>query len=227
MQSKPLLSVSGVDVWFDSLLSNEADLHHYWQLLSCEEQAKAGRFMQERHRRRYVVCHGKMRLKLGAYLNVAPASIGFARNAFGKPAVLDASGRQPTLAFNLSHSADWMVLAVGQRPLGIDLEVWDERHNLTTLAESVLAPEEKIYWHGLPAAERTPAFYRFWTRKESLVKAVGVGIGVGVAGIVTSTSGQPCFRALPAACQSDANWQLTDLALAPAMSAALTVQAGD
>jgi len=223
MHRKPSLQLAGVDVWFEDLASSDTDYQNYWRLLSAEENSIARRFVRDLHRQRYVVCHGKLRVLLSGYLNIPPEQIRFARQAYGKPYLVDANGQPVTLQFNLSHSAGWMLLAVGRVPLGIDIEVWDERHDLTSLAEEILAPEEKRYWQSMPTHEQTPAFYRFWTRKESLVKAVGCGIGAGVRDIVTSTAGEPEFLALPDACQPTRDWRLIDLEMADGMSAALTL----
>lgn len=223
MHAKPFLQVEGVDVWFEDLAASDADYQRYWRLLSAEENSIARRFVRDLHRRRYVVCHGKLRVLLSGYLNIPPEHIRFARQAYGKPYLVDVNGQPAALQFNLSHSADWMLLATGRMPLGIDIEAWDQRHDLASLVEEILAPEEKHYWQALSAHEQVSAFYRFWTRKESLVKAVGSGIGVGVSGILTSVSGEPEFLALPDACLPTRDWRLLDLQLAPGMSAALTL----
>lgn len=223
MLAKPFLHVAGADIWFETLLADDADYRNYWQLLSADELATARRFVRDIHRLRYAVCHGKLRVLLSRYLNVAPESLRFARHAYGKPYLVDANGQPEALQFNLSHSADWMLLGVGSTPLGIDIEVWDQRHDLASLAEEILAPEEKCYWQTLSVSEQVPAFYRFWTRKESLVKAVGCGIGVGVGDIVTSWFGEPKFLFLPDACRPSRDWRLIDLELEPGMSAALTL----
>lgn len=222
IKHRPFLTFNGVDVWFETLAAGDVEYQNYRQLLSAEEQLIAQHFVRDLHRDRYVVCHGKLRLLLSNYLNIAPDSICFARQAFGKPYIVDASGQPDPLQFNLSHSNSLMLLAVGRVPLGIDLEVWDDRHDLASLADECLAPAEKGYWQALPADEQVPAFYRFWTRKESLVKAVGAGIGIGIAGVVTSTVGAPGFTALPDECRAIGDWRLVDLELGPGISGALT-----
>ncbi|MCD2453703.1 4'-phosphopantetheinyl transferase superfamily protein [Methylicorpusculum oleiharenae] len=223
MHAKPFLQVAGVDVWFEDLVASDADYQRYWRLLSAEENSIARRFVRDLDRQRYVVCHAKLRLLLSNYLNIAPECLCFARHAFGKPYLVDASGQSEVLQFNLSHSSDWMLLGVGKTPLGIDIEAWDGRHDLASLVDEILAPEEKRYWQSLSTHEQVPAFYRFWTRKESLVKAVGCGIGAGIRAIVTSTSGDPGFRTLPDSYLSSREWCIIDLDLVPGMSAALTI----
>jgi 4'-phosphopantetheinyl transferase len=223
MQTNPFFSVSGTDVWFETLITDDADYQLYWQFLSIEEISIAKRFVQDHHRKRYVVSHGKLRVLLSRYLNISPENLRFARHKLGKPYLLDAGDQPNGLQFNLSHSSDSMLVGVGGMPLGIDIEVWDQRHDLVCLAEEILAPRERSYWDTLPSDQQVAAFYRYWTRKESLVKAVGCGIGVGLNRIVTSITGEKAFLALPEACQNTTDWRVFDLELMDGVSAALTL----
>jgi 4'-phosphopantetheinyl transferase len=223
VERKPFSTCEDVDVWYETLQAGEAEYRQYWGWLSEQERKTAQRFVRELHRRRYVVCHGKVRLLLSRYLENAPEAIRFGRQALGKPYLLDNNGEPQTLRFNLSHSGERMLLAVGCRELGVDVEVWDPRHDPESLAGEILAPEELAHWQRLPPARRREAFYRFWTRKESLVKAVGVGIGVGVAGVITTTVGAAGFLALPESCGLVSDWHLLDLEMESEVSGALTI----
>ena len=78
-------------------------------------------------------------------------------------------------AFNISHSGNRVVCLLGDRdPLGIDIE------SLSPLSfedfQPQFTPDE---WS---AIQRHPtplnAFYRFWTAKESILKADGRGLGI-------------------------------------------------
>ncbi|EIC30038.1 MULTISPECIES: 4'-phosphopantetheinyl transferase family protein [Methylomicrobium] len=226
VERKPFSTFEDVDVWYETLQAGEAEYRQYGRWLSEQERQTAQRFVRELHRRRYVVCHGKVRLLLSRYLENSPEVIRFGRQALGKPYLLDNNGEPQTLRFNLSHSGERMVLAVGRRELGVDVEVWDPRHDPESLAGEILAPEELAHWQRLPPDRRREAFYRFWTRKESLVKAVGAGIGMGVAGVITTTVGAAGFLALPEPCGLASDWHLLDLEPDSEMSGALTIACG-
>lgn len=219
---KPFLTVDETDVWFESLQAEEAEYRQYWSWLSEPERQAAQRFVRELHRRRYAVCHGKVRLLLSHYLGIAPQAVCFGRQTLGKPFLLDASGGPHALRFNLSHSGDWMLLAAGPRELGVDIEVWDPCHDPESLAGEILAPNELEYWLILSPAERAAAFYRFWTRKESLAKAVGSGIGIGVASIETTTGSLAKFLGLPKDCGKPSDWHLIDLDFGAGISGAMS-----
>jgi len=111
--AKPYLTLEDPHVWFEPLQVDEAEYRQYWSCLSETERQTAQRFVRELHRRRYAVCHGKVRLLLSHYLDTDPHAIRFERQAMGKPFLLGANGGPDTLHFNLSHSGDWMLLGVG------------------------------------------------------------------------------------------------------------------
>jgi 4'-phosphopantetheinyl transferase len=223
--NSPFTTIEAVDIWFESLLADDMEYRSFRQLLSDDEIRVARRFVDDRHRIRYAVCHGKMRILLSNYLDIAPRAIHFARAEYGKPYILDACGQPVRLQFNVSHSADRMLLAVGDKTVGVDVEVWNDLHDLNLLVKDCLAEEEQSYWQKLPKNEQVGAFYRFWTRKESFVKALGCGIGMGVSDIVTSTRGKPFFVSLPENSGKGSDWRLFDLELGGKISGALTVQA--
>ncbi len=72
--------------------------------------------------------------------------------------------------FNLSHSGDYLVLAVGDVPIGVDIE------KITRVRPKVMeryfsdSEKEKV------AKEGADAFYEIWTKKESYIKYTGNGL---------------------------------------------------
>ncbi len=212
-----------IDLWLEDLSLNDADYTHYWQLLDSNEQAKASRFFQQQHRDQYVCSHGKLRTILASYTNTPPEQLCFALEAFGKP-YLVVDGNASNLHFNLSHSNNKMLLAVAYQPIGVDIEAWNERVDCTLIANTCFADSERLFWQSLPPHEKDAAFYRFWTRKESFVKAVGAGITLGVAEVISTVKGETGFLAIPAIYGVANDWQLIDLQVDQGLSAALTVK---
>ena len=91
---------------------------------------------------------------------------------YGKPYLKD----HKDIFFNVSHSGDWVVCALGDRSLGIDVEKMEEIE--ISVADEYFAKEEIAYLHTLPEAERQAAFYSLWTLKESYTKNVGMGMSI-------------------------------------------------
>jgi 4'-phosphopantetheinyl transferase len=213
-----------IDLWLEDLTLSDADYAHYWQLLDANEQAKASRFFQQKHRDYYVSSHGKLRTILASYANIPPEQLCFAVEAFGKPyLVIDGSTSKVT--FNLSHSDNKMLLAVGhEQEIGIDIEGWNNRVDCTLIANACFAESERLFWQSLPQPKKDAAFYQFWTRKESFVKAVGAGITIGVADIISTINGEAGFLSIPTAYGVANDWQVVDLSVGQGFSAALSVK---
>lgn len=89
-------------------------------------------------------------------------------------------------AFNLSHSGNRVVcLLGGHQPLGIDIE------SLSPLPFDDFQPQftENEWTVIRNAPSPLHAFYRFWTAKESILKADGRGLGIPLTSIDLSDSG--------------------------------------
>ena len=88
----------------------------------------------------------------------APEDIFFYRGENGKPLT------NLTLPFNCSHSGGFVVCAVGEREVGVDLEQIRPVH---PRLERALTAAERQWLTSLPQAERDEGFFRLWTLKES------------------------------------------------------------
>lgn len=94
----------------------------------------------------------------------------FSKNCFGKPNLIG----YPDYHFNLSHSGRWVVCAVDQSPLGIDIE--QIRNNNLTVAKRFFHVNEYYNLRNQPLTEQAAYFYEMWTLKESFIKALGEGL---------------------------------------------------
>lgn len=180
-------------------------------LLGQEELDRARRFARRDDAARYIVGHARLRQWLGRHLGVAPRSVRFVENKHGKP-MLDAPAPSP--CFNLSHSGDWVLIAIDERhPIGVDVEA--VRLNMAQIDDfrGVLAPEEQHWLDRLPARERARAFARNWVRKEAYIKAIGEGMSRDLRSIaiVDAPDGRPCLLYDRNPTPAGGTWQLVDL----------------
>ena len=79
--------------------------------------------------------------------------------------------------FNLSHSGEYVVLAVSDRPVGIDIEY--KKRNFDSVAKRCFCKSE--YNDNLKAAaleDREQRFLQYWTMKEAFIKHSGEGLSV-------------------------------------------------
>jgi 4'-phosphopantetheinyl transferase len=74
--------------------------------------------------------------------------------------------------FNISHSGDYVLLAVDDAPVGIDIERWADG-DYTVLAEAAFHEDECVLLASNPSAR---IFFDHWTLKESYVKMLGTGL---------------------------------------------------
>jgi 4'-phosphopantetheinyl transferase len=125
-------------------------------------------------RDRFVVAHAALRSILGQALDTAPKDVGFSFGPYGKPAF---AAPESTIAFNLSHSAALAVVALTDgRAVGVDVEKVRPDVAHEDIARRFLSPAEADTLLALPPEQRTLAFFRAWTRREALVKMLGLGL---------------------------------------------------
>lgn len=87
------------------------------------------------------------------------------KNEQGRP---EPAGEGP--CFNLSHGGSYAVLAVAERPVGVDIEPVSDR--VPIIPRRFLQPDELVWLEAEPTPER---FAWLWTRLESALKADGRG----------------------------------------------------
>lgn len=147
------------------------------KMLSAEEAAQCDAFAFAQLRSRYLAAHGQMRVILSAYATCPIEALDFDKGPEGKPYLRGKGELHP--AFNLTHSANWAILAVArQGDLGVDTEQVRRTGEFDSLAESVFAPMEYAAYQRLPDSARLTAFFTCWTRKEAVIKADGRGLSM-------------------------------------------------
>jgi 4'-phosphopantetheinyl transferase len=145
-------------------------------LLDRRERERAARFHFDRDRRRFVVAHAALRKILASYCQIQPVEVEFAHGDHGKPKFTD---NWSTISFNLSHSGDLALLVVARDvPVGIDVEHHRAGIEFECLSRAFFAPSEQAALMAVPPDRRLSAFYRCWTSKEAVLKALGVGLAL-------------------------------------------------
>lgn len=134
-------------------------------VVSKQEHARAERFMHRHERTRYLLQHHLLRSYLAHWLGIPPAELHFSVNAFGKPAL-----EHSPLHFSLSRSQAHLAFYFGPVDGGIDVE---ERRSSQPFHDVIAA---HFHPHEQAVAHTDEGFFRVWTRKEALLKAVGSGL---------------------------------------------------
>jgi 4'-phosphopantetheinyl transferase len=171
-----------VFVWILRLPSLCLD-RHTWDTLSSSEQAKANRFSRDVDRTRYVLNRASLRRILGRCCGCDPSSILFDYGSEGKPRL--SSEIAADIEFNLSHSHEYCVIALARRlQIGIDIERIVPVGNLTELVRKIAHPDEQSALELFERRHKLKAFFRLWTRKESVLKAYSTGFSTDPRSII-------------------------------------------
>lgn len=140
------------------------------ELLTPAERARAARLARLHDQSRFLVGRGCLRYLLGQRLEQAPTTIPLQLGRFGKPQLPRPAG----VHFNVAHSGDWVLVAVGEREVGVDLEQQQPDFDFASVVAHCFSAAEQqgIY----QSAEPREAFYSLWTRLEARAKAMGGGL---------------------------------------------------
>ena len=78
--------------------------------------------------------------------------------------------------FNISHSGSWVVCAVSNKPLGVDIE--QSGQEMSAIVKTVYTSTEQKYLNSLPQGQQNQAALEQWVLKESFMKALGAGFAL-------------------------------------------------
>ena len=189
--------------------------------LSDKESAQRAKFAFDADRGRFTTAHVALRLILSGYLARDPRTIAFTENEWGKP---ELAGTVGTISFNVSHSGDLVLVAfaVG-RQVGVDVEQIKPGFPVDEVAPRFFAPGEIEALNAYDGDEKTRAFFRIWTRKEALIKAVGKGLSMPLASFEVRADDVKGSALKSMAFESDGRspWTVEDLRLAADYAAAI------
>ena len=144
-----------------------------WDSLVEEEKARANRFFQAEDRRLFAFTRATLRHLLSRTTKIPAKDICFSEGPNGKPRL--SSGAGP--CFNVSHSGAYALIGLSdERPIGVDIEWMRGFADQMDVARSFFSTAEYQALTQLGTAMRHEAFYKIWTCKEAVLKALGVGI---------------------------------------------------
>jgi 4'-phosphopantetheinyl transferase len=215
----PLATSAKVHVWSASLDQSERRQEELTAMLAPEELERASGIVRGVHRRRFVAGRGMLRALLSRYLDLEPARVRLVYDARGKPEIMGAA--REGLHFNVSHSCDRVVYAVGRgHRVGVDIEQVRPVTNVNHVARRFFSPSEHAALQALSEERRLAAFFRCWTRKEALAKGRGEGISDSLRRFDVTAAPGDGARSLHVD-----GWELEDLIVDGGYVAAVAVEA--
>ncbi|WP_028403112.1 4'-phosphopantetheinyl transferase family protein [Ectobacillus panaciterrae] len=184
----------GVDV---NEMKVESTLNVYWvqipeeinlsewildlDILDKEERITYERYLVDQKKIEFY--SGRLLLKkiLGQMLEIQPKRVVFEKNQFGKlylhPKYVNEMKKGP-IFFNLSHSKRIVTCVISSfDEAGIDVESITK--NPLDVMPVVFVPQEQMLVEAEESfVKKVEAFYRVWTRKEAVMKAIGKGFSL-------------------------------------------------
>jgi len=112
---------------------------------------------------RYVICKR---------IGVKNSELVFGMNEYGKPLLI----YPKEIHFNISHSGKYVVCAVDNNPVGVDVE--EIKPIDFEIAKRFFSANEYLQLINQPEEMRLKYFYTIWTLKESYIKAEGKGLSI-------------------------------------------------
>jgi 4'-phosphopantetheinyl transferase len=186
------ITIDEVRIWYSTCESlADGFIASKQSLLSVEEQQQWQKFRYQIDRDRYLITRVMSREIIGQYLQVEPSAVRFRRSTSGKPAL--ANGIYSNhLEFNITHCEGLIALAVAHNPIGIDAERKDRKIELD-VGRLVLTQTEQDEIQEWPIEKRRNRLLQYWTMKEALVKAIGVGFSqpLNTFGVKFSPQNEP------------------------------------
>ena len=223
---RPALSRGAAHVFLLRLAAFDAD--ELTANLCPTEKARAARFKVAKARAQFIITRAVLRQLLANYLGIAPRALEFTAGPRGKPAIDGPAWRQKRIEFNVSHAADYALLALGlDHRLGVDIESVERRVDYRALANRFFSAAEQEAFNTLPAGAACAAFYRVWSRKEAFLKATGQGLAGGLAGFSVPLGESPVQTRVRGATDTGSDWFIYNVIAPPGYQTALvTDQAG-
>ena len=163
---KPLLYIVSIRALDKPALYDRAHA-----IASKERRRKADAFVHMDDRKRALAAELLLREAL-AEQNIGIENLEYWYGTYGKPFLVNIP-----LEFSISHSGDYVILAVSSEPVGCDIERIGTC-NLRTARRCLTDHEYRILMDTGDEAERAQLFFRYWVLKESYVKRAGEGFHI-------------------------------------------------
>lgn len=178
---RPFCAAGRADVVYVDLAPQPQRERAAFRMLSEEERGRWRSFRLDAPRREFALCRAVLRVLLCRRLDCANSELTFEDGEHGKPEAC-VNGQPASIRFNVSHSRRHGLIALAAcGRLGVDVEPRSARRDLDALMEEALTPAEQARLAGAGKQRRRQLFFRLWTMKEALIKALGTGFSLHVS----------------------------------------------
>jgi len=138
--------------------------------LTTSELERAERYHFTKDKHRFIICRSFLKLILSEHTGLKTSELTLEKDAHKKPFL----SSHASVFFNVAHSAEYGLIAIGNSPIGVDVEKVNHDWDYSVTAPFIFGKSEinKL----ANADDKISLFFKYWTRKEAIVKATGKGI---------------------------------------------------
>lgn len=172
-KSSPADLIPGrVEIWRFNINLYLSYIQEFYDLLESEEKTRSSRLVKEIDRLIFIGGKALLRILLGKYLKINPREVSFAYSQKKKPSLKNACNS--SIHFNVSHSGPYILIAVADEEVGIDVEYYEGAAFLKSDMDLLFSKAEVSFINN----QHSPlqAYHKLWTRKEALLKGTSQGI---------------------------------------------------
>ncbi len=175
----PWCAVENTTILHVDLAPSPGREEHAVALLDDAERARWQRSLSAGARSAFALCRAALRVSLAEHAGCCADDLSFGHLDHGKPFAI-IGGRHSSIGFSVSHSGGHGLIAIGGHDdLGVDVQERSPHRDFAELTGRVYGPLERQRLARVSGTARLHLFYRLWTMKEALLKAIGTGLSLG------------------------------------------------
>ncbi|MBO4852621.1 MAG: 4'-phosphopantetheinyl transferase superfamily protein [Schwartzia sp.] len=152
------------------------DVAPYLRFASDARQASVAKVRAAADKSRSLWAELFARWRVAQAAGIQPSEVTLDHDEKGAPFC---QGRERSIS--LSHSGPYIAVAVGDAPVGVDVE--RKRKAPSGVAKRWFRPEENAFLQSLSEEAYPSAFFRLWTIKEAALKYTGEGLSGGLENV--------------------------------------------
>lgn len=152
---------------------NQEELNKLCLFINSERRHEVEKQINREDRVRTLVGEGLIRKIIAEKFKINRRDIQIRKNQHGKPYLEN----YPDFHFNIAHSGGYVLCAIDNKPIGIDVE---EIRSIEyeKIAKSFFTSRELDYIHNGASKFQLNRFFEIWTLKESYIKCSGEGLSM-------------------------------------------------
>lgn len=150
---------------------DEQTFHFLLPFVEKEKQERLATFKFKKDRDLMLVGGLLAKHAIATVFGIDFSSIQIAIGEHGKPYV----SNLPHIHFNISHSGDWVICAVYDKAVGVDIQKMKDT-DFASIAKRAFTKEEQDTFNKASKEDVKTQFYKIWTAKESYIKLLGTGL---------------------------------------------------